>query len=207
MITDRTTFERIIGSLEVAAHRESRLPQQVFREGYSQFACIEFDLFSGDAFWSLLQRLAAATGDASIACVVLAPDPTEYFLKQFGMYGAIEINAKASADQYFTSMSVAPKASPADSLINNSEVLAWFSPSLEWLIWGERGLTVAMLGIHDRFAAFISSAAQESGIRLFSPEEAVSDLISANFADDEVPLEWRDEFLRQYGVLPITKLP
>jgi hypothetical protein len=202
MITDRSVVDRILSKLDTATLRAHRLPQQVFRDGYGDFACIEFDIFSGARFWHLLQGLAANAGDGAVICMALDPDPVEYFFKEFGMYGAIEIDAGGSADQYFAALSSSPETSPADSLLHNSEVLAWCSRSLDWLMWGERSLTVVMLGLRRGFAGSVSSIATDSGVRVFSPDDAIPGLISASFPNDEASPAWTEEFLRNYSKLP-----
>jgi hypothetical protein len=202
MITDRSAFDRIVSKLDAATHRTHRLPQRVFRDGYGQFACIEFDIFSGDNFWALVQGLATAVKDDTVACTALDPDPVEYFFKEFGAYGAIEIAASASADQYFAALSSAPEISPADSLLHNGEVLTWCSPSLDWFMWGERSLTAVMLGVRGGLGVSVSSIANDSGVTLFSPNDAIPDLISANFPNDELPDGWTEEFLRSYSKPP-----
>ena len=184
--------------LASAAVQTNRIPQRVFRSEYRRFAFVEFDLFSGPSFWSLLQALAASSLDKCITTVAVEPHPVDYFHKEFGVYGAIQVDAVASSNDYYDALSSHPEAWPADSLLDNSFVLTWFSESVQWLIWGERTSELAIVALRDRFEPQVRSLAEKAGIRLFSLDDALS-LASLGFRNRTVPERWETDFRRNYG--------
>jgi hypothetical protein len=199
MIAERFTFDLLAERLKAAAVVSRRLPEQVFQAGYHRFFFIEFELFSGKEFWTLVQNLAAFAQDDRIAVTAIEPSAEDYFFKEFGVFGAIELDANVTPDRYFEELSSYPDSSPADALLHNSEVLAWFSKSMNWLIWGERSRSIAILGLREHLSTQMYSLANSAGVKLFSAEEALTNLISTTFIGYEVPMAWKQEFLANYS--------
>jgi hypothetical protein len=198
MATSELCIEEAYKRLRGLTVAGQRLPGMVFRAGYVGFVCIEFDIFCGEEFWRFLSSLAAASGDAMVYCIPLVPDAVDYFLREFGAMGGACVASHESSENYFTALAQAPVNSPADSILDNSEVLVWFGGSMQWIIWGERNLTVSVLGLSSGFAPSLVALGKTAGVELFSPERALSQLMAANFPDRMVPDRWAAQFLQNY---------
>ena len=73
---------------------------------------VEFDGFSGADSWSLLQWLTNASGDSHVEMTLLNPDARDYFYKEFGVFGALQLNVNNTGRDYFDSLSTCPASSP-----------------------------------------------------------------------------------------------
>lgn len=194
-VTEREKFEEAMARLGRVAAVESRLPNQVFRLPVTQFVFVGFTEFPGEEFWAVAQSLTLRSGDSRITVAVLDPDPDDYFHKEFGEFGVIELAVGASTAEYYAELSKAPPGWKADSLDTNSEVLVWFGDNGRWLIWGERSLGVAVIGSLD---GLDPSLADSLPIRFLDAATALRGLIYQEFRG-AIPDEWRDEFLSNYS--------
>jgi hypothetical protein len=195
MINDNSLFNAIMETLNSAALVSSELPQRVFRLGYGRFHFFEFDLTFSEKFWAVIQKIAF---QSRINMVSIDPDPVEYFFKEFGQFGAIQVNASATADEYYEALCAHPPSYPLDSLFH-SETLAWFPDSALWLVWGERGYGVAVLGLHKDFDSPIDRIARDAGMPLLSLDEALSDIVSLNFRDSAAFEAFSIDFKTNYS--------
>ena len=164
MISDAKQFEAMAGALKSLAETSHRLPERVFRGGYTRFHFFEFDRTLSESFWNFLQPLAVASGGSLLNVVILDPDPITYFGREFGMFGGIQLSTADSSSDYYDALILDPQSSPADALIYNSRVVAWFPNSGRWLLWGERGSGIAVLGLRDGFDAAVDEMARAAGL-------------------------------------------
>jgi len=172
----------MLDALSSAALTVERMPAHVFRDQYDRFLFLEFDRFPNPEFLALLRRLMEASLDSKANLVVLEPDPETYFYRHFGCFGALEIPADESWDGYRAEMQNGPPSSPVDSLAVNSFVLAWFPPSLRWLIWGERSSEIMVLAYRRGFDGPSEQSLGETGIDLLTAEDAL-DISSSAWSD------------------------
>jgi hypothetical protein len=182
MITDAKQFEALVGELQSLAETSHRLPERIFRGGYSRFQFIEFDRTMSESFWNFLQPLAVASGGSVLNAVILEPDPIAYFAREFGVFGGIQLSTADSASDYYDALAAVPQSSPADAFIYNSRVVAWFPDSGQWLLWGERGIGIAVLGLRDGFDAAVDEMARAAGLPILSLG-GMLELAAVNFKD------------------------
>lgn len=199
-IQSRQHFEFVMERLKTIAKTERRLPQQVFQGSLNHTSCFEFELFSGPEFWGLVQNIARTYADTRIVVAVTDPDPEGYFYKEFGEFGAVELDVDLDADGYFNSLAAFPDGWPVDSILQNSECLVWFGEGSRRLIWGERSVGIAILGTQDLLD--VQSLARSAGAQVFTAPDALSNLISLNFRDERISEEWAREFLKNYQEQP-----
>src|SRR6185437_7564690 len=169
-----------------------------FRDEFDRFLFLEFDRFLNSEFLVLLRRLMEASLDLKANLVVLEPDPETYFYKHFGYFGALEIQADESWDGYRAEMQNGPPSSPVDSLAENSFVLAWFPPSLRWLIWGERSPEIMVLAYRQDFNGPSEHSLRETGVSLLTAEDAL-DISSSAWSDRSGRRQFAREFMDNYA--------
>jgi hypothetical protein len=182
MINDRSLFNAIMETLNSAVSVSSEFPERVFRPGYRRFYFFEFDRTFSEMFWGVIQKIALESLDSRINVVSIDPAPVEYFFKEFGEFGAVQVKATATADEYYETLCTHPPSHKLDSLFH-SETLAWFPDSVRWLVWGERGYGIAVLGLDENFDPPINRFAQDEEMPLLTLEEALSEIVSLNFRD------------------------
>jgi hypothetical protein len=188
----------MLGALSSAALTGERMPANVFRGQYDRFLFLEFDSFPNPEFLVLLRRLMEASQDSKANLVVLEPDPETSFYKDFRCFGALEIPADESWDGYRAEMQNGPPSSPVDSLAVNSFVLAWFPPSLRWLIWGERSPEIMVLAYCQGFDGPSVQCLRESGIGLLTAEDALH-ISSSAWSDRTARRKFARELMDNYG--------
>ena len=188
----------MLDALSSAALTAERLPAQIFRAQYDRFRFLEFDRFANPEFLALLRRLMEASLDSKTNFVVLEPDPETYFYRHFDCFGALEIPVHESWDRYRAEMQNGPPSSPADSLAGNSFVLAWFPPSLRWLIWGERSPEIMVLAYSRGFDGPSEQSIAQTGIDPLTAEDAL-DVSSSAWSDRDARRQFARELLGNYG--------
>src|SRR5580692_10378150 len=109
MTTSPDEFQRLFDRVESAVLPSRRMPSQVFRAGYGRFQFLEFVPFANPEFWTMLQRLMAQSQDETVGVLVLDPDPSGYFYRNFKRFGAIEIPRSTSALEYTRILNSAPE--------------------------------------------------------------------------------------------------
>jgi hypothetical protein len=180
-MTDPASFRALLNHLSSAAHVSLRMPERVFGPNYTRFHFFEFDTFSADEFWRMLQQLMIESRDQKVTLAVLNPDPERYFYDNFGRFGLVDIPLNSSAQQYRHLLQDGP-GPPPDNLMDNSMVLVWFPPSLQWLIWGERDTEIMVLACERSFKGANADTVGTAGVSLLTAEDAL-DISSGAWRD------------------------
>lgn len=128
---------------------DKTFPSQVFKKGFTGFKFEEFLSAMSIDFWPTLRNLALNSGDEVVIVGVLDPKPVECYQKIFGYYNWIAIPTSVTDDDYYDVLEYGPDNSPADSIIDSSSILVWFSPSLHWGIMGDRDGDFCVIGFTD----------------------------------------------------------
>ncbi|WLP58361.1 hypothetical protein [Bacillus pumilus] len=123
------------------------LPQQVFRKTFNCFLFQEFDWALSDDILPTIKELSTVTQDKEFLTAVLQPDPTDYYLKEFGYYNWLKASVDISGEDYVNALWTHPKGSIADNIITNSNIVVWLSHSLQWAIWGDRDMEICIIGM------------------------------------------------------------
>lgn len=195
-MTDPAEVHALLEHLGTAVSVSSRMPERVFRPNYTQVHFLEFSLFAWDEFWTLLQCLLKESQDQNVSLVVLDPDPERYVLTEFGRFGVIDVPVTASAEQYRKALN-GPGPTP-DTLMLISEVMVWFPPSLQWLIWGERGTETMLLAYEQGFHGVAATAIKDTGISLLTAEDALN-LSSPAWRDRAARARFARRLMDNYG--------
>ena len=123
------------------------LPQQVFRKTFDCFLFQEFDWALSDDILPTIKELSNVTQDREFLTAVLQPDPTKYYLKEFGYYNWLKANVNISSEDYVNALWTHPKESIADDIITNSYIVVWLPHSLQWAIWADRDMEICIIGM------------------------------------------------------------
>ncbi|AIZ60916.1 hypothetical protein NSQ10_12240 [Bacillus sp. FSL R5-0432] len=123
------------------------LPQQVFRKNFDCFLFQEFDWALSDDILPTIKELSNVTQDREFLTAVLQPDPTEYYLKEFGYYNWLKTSVNISDEDYVNALWTHPKGYIAGDIITNSNIVVWLSHSLQWAIWGDRDMEICIIGM------------------------------------------------------------
>lgn len=122
-------------------------PQQVFRKTFDCFLFQEFDWALSDDILPTIKELSTVTQDREFLTAVLQPDPTDYYLKEFGYYNWLKASVDISGEDYVNALWTHPKESIADDIITNSYIVIWLSHSLQWAIWADRDMEICIIGM------------------------------------------------------------
>jgi hypothetical protein len=189
-------FARTKETLSNVFDLDKRLPEQIFRNNFGNFLFEDFDWAMTPKFWGTLQRLSTASSDDHVIVAVLAPDPQNYYYKEFAFYNWLKIPMTVSAMDYFSALETGPEESPADAILYNSKIVAWCSPSMKWAVWGERPYGVCVIGFSNESTVIAPQGLWRSA------KEALDDFIVLNFRKFEIPKEFSDALILNFP-LPI----
>lgn len=194
-VTDSRDFTALAARAAKIFHTGRRLPNQVFGEGFGNFAFVEFDVLLFREFWSVLALCAEAFGDEDVSLIVHEPDPDAYYFANFQRYGALDFKRDANAADYKQAFLREPPGSPADALQYVASVVSWFGDSGNWGFWGERDLGVAVAAKRDSSKSW----PQVHGVTWFDIDGALERLIAPNFDDEQIPPEFVSTLRRNFA--------
>ena len=176
----------------------ARLPHQVFKQTFFSLHVIEFDVLFSMEFFRNVQKLATATGSETLILGVLQPDPEAYYHAHFGVLPFFRLNGSDSPHDYLAALHAAPGGSEADAIAHHSDVVVIYPEPTHWLIYGDRGLEIALVvAITEEAAAAIPL---HPPARLFEMNEALAELLPSAFRGGTVPLDIQTALIANYGV-------
>ncbi|KXI47095.1 MULTISPECIES: hypothetical protein [Bacillus cereus group] len=191
-IKNKEVFDKWKHELDGMIHFDLSLPNQVFQNDYGNYMFGEFDSLMYDDGWNEIRKLAQTTHDSFVIMGVLDPHPEEYYYKEFGYYNWLKLPCDLTGDQYMDVLEEYPQDSMADSIMHNSFVVAWFPPSKEWIIIGDRSYGINILAIKN-----------ESGLKHkltpFYNWSSLDKFISLNFEDEVQDKEFIKNISRNYN--------
>lgn len=174
---------------------ELELPEQVFLENYDGFLFEEFDWTLNGEFWNVLQILARSTNDNYIITAVMEPSPVNYFYNEFGYFNWGKLPINLTSDKYLEFIESSPKDSEADSILYNSNIIIWTSPSMKWGIFGDRNYGVCIIA----FKSGLDIGGLSSILKSWKTvEKALELLVPNNFVNQKVPKEIYDSLCDKY---------
>ena len=140
----------------------------------------------------------AESGDPHVTLAALEPDPEHYFHHHFGKFGIVDIPRSSSAQDYRDLLSSGPGPEP-DTLMLNWQVLVWFPPSLQWLIWAERDVEMTVLGFSHCFPGVVEEVLADSIECLLTVEDAL-DISSPAWRDRGARAQFARKLVDNYGL-------
>lgn len=126
---------------------KKELPENMFTNQYDNFFFSEFDLWGSASFWEILQNLTKHYEDTHVLVAVLDPHPEKYFYAHFNHYNWVNIPITVNDDEYFDIITSDPLDSPADALMYNSIKVVWTSESNNWVMYGDRDVSLIVVGV------------------------------------------------------------
>ncbi|GAC42257.1 hypothetical protein [Paenibacillus popilliae] len=194
-LKEKQEFEKSFEIMEGMLKYKERLPKQIFKSPLDFFLICEIENAMGGPFENALKELAATSRDDYIIMGILDPDPVTYYYKEFGYYNWIHLPANMNEDYYWDMLNVEPKESPADTLVDNSYIMAWASPTNQWAIWGERDYGIAILGVNKK--SIMRKRIPENEIWMEMGDD-VAEIISLNFKKFILPQEIKETLFLHY---------
>jgi hypothetical protein len=193
-IEDPSEYAQLLASQLAIFHSDHQLPGQVFLEDFDDFRFLEFDLMLTERFWPMLANLATTSQDSEVIFTALEPDPEAYYFTHFHRYGLLRFNQTDSALDYYSALREEPPSSPADALLYVTSVASWFGTRKDWAFWGERDFGIGVAAKRDRSLRW----PEIEGIKWFTVEDALSDLVEANFRNEEAFGEFAEQLRQNY---------
>jgi hypothetical protein len=121
----------------------------VFKSTFNLFLAFEFDLIYSDVLYNGFTSFIKNNNDEYFSLFTIDPLPEDYFFKHFKKYNSSRISNKNSYLDYIEFLERDPGNSPADALRFNTELMAFYSNSLNWGLIGSKGWEIAIIGFTD----------------------------------------------------------
>jgi hypothetical protein len=203
LITATELFRAAQQVLSSVVAERRRLPDQVFEKEFQRYYLIDFDEIYTRAFFGRILKMNAQFGGGPFYFSVIDPDPRHYFFQLFGKYSLLRIEPADSADEFIRKLGEDPGGSPADAILHNSNIVAFFPLSGVWAVYGDRQLGVAIVALASG-ASMLDFGSFYPTERLFSVEEAINDLMHDAYPRG-VPDSFRSKFRRNYGIARVVR--
>lgn len=175
-INNKIVFSQFTMKMDSMLLAGKRLPEQVFKEGFSIFYFIEFDEIFTKLFFNKLIKFLYLENESEFIMYVTDPNPETYFLNYFNQYPIVKFSDDNTDEEYLQILLEDPGNSPADAIIYNSNTIVFFSESSEWLIYGDREMEVGVIAFSQASVAsnFVTSYGKE---RIFDVVNAIDKLL------------------------------
>lgn len=197
-VRNKPELEGYLRFVREAFQLQNRLPDQVFRENFTEFwVSTEFPYTLSGPFWEDMQNSVLNTGEQQITVVSLDPDP-DACLQWGGRYNAFKMSINASDDDYWQVLNIQPN----EMLFSN--IVVHVPESLEWAIWSSSDLELCILGFNkakngDAILAKPGWAKYRDLVGWMSIEEAIVDIMPRMYRDDIVPVDIASKLRQNYG--------
>lgn len=112
-----------------------------------------------EEFWNELRMLLDLSGQESLVCGLIDPDPAIY-MTHVNKTGFVSIGKNANPSDYIHALT---KYVPDDDVANfylSALTLVWMVESLEWGLWGERDCETCILGCSSDLAQKIDNKSE-----------------------------------------------
>jgi hypothetical protein len=134
--------------------------------------------------------------DEKVSLMVIDVD-ADVLYPNTGHFGMGEFPRTISGQQYQDALHSDPLP-PGDVFGFRVALCVIFPPSLQWIIWGERGPEIMALALADGFPDLSAEAIATSDVCLFTAEAAL-DISTPAWRDRAARVAFAEEFLRNYS--------
>jgi hypothetical protein len=145
-----TDFQAAKLRFEKIFENESILPKKVFKKEFKIFSCFEFDLIYDKIFFNGLESFLQKSNEKEFTFYTIAPSPEDYFFKHFSKYNVFNVDINEIYDNYLKFVHSDPGNSPADSIKDNSRVVAIYSQNNDWGIIASDDWEIAIVAFKNK---------------------------------------------------------
>jgi hypothetical protein len=142
----------LAGSLDLSA----RLPNWPFRAESGYVTIYEYDRVLGSSFGAVLQALADAHGDVTVAAIGLSPEPA-YYRREYGFFPGFETAGASVGVDYGVGVRWEPGGDPTGSLGDTLDVIAIAGASGAWSVFAQRDWELGLLLTPNPVGAWLHS--------------------------------------------------
>ncbi|AMM97996.1 MULTISPECIES: hypothetical protein [Bacillus] len=194
-ITDPKEFKHYQSFINGIYNDSKTFPDQIFKTLPQYFLFEEFHWLLSDDSWEMLKNLAIYHKDEYILMAVLDNQKSiDNFYRDFGYYYWVKLPLNISSNNYLDILTDFPKNNVNDSIMNIASRVIWVSPSAKWMIYGERGYEIGVLG---------TSEIELKNNQIFKTwrtlDEVVLDWISVVFPNQKLPSNFKNELIQNYS--------
>jgi hypothetical protein len=193
-ITVEQQFRTVDAIKESIFEFQASIPRQAFRREFRNFAFLSYPNVFIPEFWSILSECMMRCGDTEVYAVAVSPDPETHFRSRYGYFGAAVFTDRDTSDDYHRVMSF-EFGDWGGSLKQMSLIAAVFGNSGNWGFWGQREFDMTIAAARPAGWKWPS----HSHIAYFDAVEALDVFIRDNLRDSQIPDDFVEEFLRNYG--------
>jgi hypothetical protein len=142
-------FEAMRECLDDLASIDGPFSRGALAKSLVSFRLMSFASIFRRDFFCAVKALSKSDDEGSFSLLVLDPDPVRYS-REFGRYNAVVFDEFDGAQNYIAAINDGPKGSSADSIVDSSNRLVFFSASRKWLLVGDRETNLTYCCFVDR---------------------------------------------------------
>ncbi|HTS16298.1 MAG TPA: hypothetical protein VMP11_01875 [Verrucomicrobiae bacterium] len=194
LVTDRNVFLGLRQQCETIIDTKKRFPEFVFRRSFAKYFAIDHGEIHRKEFTSLLERMAYSSKDESVSYMTLAPDPVNYYLKNYKFYGLASFRPASLTERYLPVMF---RDGQADSfLARGGDVGAFWGSSLKWAVFCDRiSWELALIAVSEK-----TETLTDAGFRLMDSSLLLDYMNSLYYADPSKAREFTKTFAMNYRI-------
>jgi len=198
LIYQEKIFRQKISEVESVINRQIRLPEQVFYKQFTKFAVIDFDEIFSEFFFQNIKKILKEESKYKFTFAVLENDPEEFFFKYCKKYPIFEVTNNDNYEDYLSITRDKLECIPNESLADNAYILTIYPEFLEWVVYGDFNFELGIIGFVNEkvMKNFVSIY---GNTRIFTIEEAITDLLSVIYRNNIVPEDIRIHLINNYG--------
>ncbi len=159
LVLDRE-FEAALERLGGVVLPRGPFSRDAVAESLESFRLLSFASIFRRDFFRAISGFSRGYGEEGFWLVVMEPDPVRY-RRQFGRYNAIAFDNSDGVEDYIFAINDGPQGSSADSIMDGSNRLFFFSTAEKWLLVGDRATNLT-------YCCFADFAAKDKFEKLYS---------------------------------------
>ncbi|MEQ5777150.1 hypothetical protein J4E05_16620 [Thalassospira sp. NFXS8] len=162
---------------------DRKLPEKVFSKELIEFLFIAFDDVMMPFFFKKITEYLRKNEGDRFWMMSLDPDPYLYFGANYNYLGAVEFFSSDTEEDYISALNDYPENSFADALAHNANLLVFFSPEKDFVIYCDRDADIGICAFKDaiRMQNFMNIYGEE----LLGGKEAAAYYAYGEFQESE----------------------
>jgi hypothetical protein len=171
-------LESLEEDLKKILNVDAELPANVFNESYNCYLFNDWEWITYEAAWPTLKYLAENANDNLINVVVLDPHPLISYFREYQHSNWAKIPISFTSEQYEEIIHYTPDEDGIDSIYQNTRTVIWFSPSKDWIIYGDWELEICVFACRSNKcmadSSFLKNWLDVNDIKLYDYLAAVT---------------------------------
>jgi len=197
IVREVAAFEENVRRARAVLDRISAFPRSIFQTPPASLAFLDYGHVTSRELFERLVDLCKVNDERGFVFMMTAPDPVNYFQKNFGWLPAASFSCEDQVSAFTEFVTRDPGGSPADAIAYRSDEIMAISDGAAVALYGRRDREIAVLGSFAKAVDFRSGKGP--------PSIFMDSLMAYEYLARSPGFSLRrDEFIASWAVVPAS---